>query len=233
MKHYDIKKNWSKVKPFLQDKEFNKILKKHLNKYSKGSRRKPYKEGMIPADLDNSDWRYYGKSGRKPEFWDYVTPGACHWLVSAYLRLAMLVEPKKEWRIVGDEHSTVWDGADTIFDLGYFAFDISAEDTFNKAMVGDPTLVLKPGIYHDPGYPAYYGSKTKTIKVDGYPAHFSFEVDIDLPEFDEERGCSLRTHIVHQEMYAQNIDSPCHMYEDFVVESVEIVSGGEVWGLGS
>jgi hypothetical protein len=64
----------------------------------------------------------------------YVKHGACHWLVNFNLKLACLVEPDKQWRIVtSDSHSTVWDGEDTLFDINYFALKVDPNFAFEEA----------------------------------------------------------------------------------------------------
>jgi hypothetical protein len=55
--------------------------------------------------------------------------------VNAALRLAELVEPDGAWRIVtSDEHSTVWDGDRTLFDMQFSALDIDPEECFRLAL---------------------------------------------------------------------------------------------------
>src|SRR5262245_35621054 len=73
-----------------------------------------------PDKLPASNWRYYDlkRNWRKvmrhlddPILEALRGHRACYWEVNLALRLAMLVEPSKEWRIIYcDDHSTVWDG---------------------------------------------------------------------------------------------------------------------------
>lgn len=71
-----------------------------------------------------------------------------------------------------------------------------------------------------------------TISVNNYPSSFKFKTEDDLPEF--EYGCSERTNRLHQAMHDLNIDSPCHAYEDYIVEAVKKdKAGNETWTLGS
>ena len=64
-------------------------------------------------------------------FWKYTASYACHWLVNFSLRLATLVEPERAWRIVtSSKHSTIWDGANTIFEFNFQAFGIDATKAF-------------------------------------------------------------------------------------------------------
>jgi hypothetical protein len=60
------------------------------------------------------------------------------------LRFAMLVEPERAWRIVtSSKHSTIWDGANTIFELNFQAFGIEVTECFNAAIGKE----LRPGRY--------------------------------------------------------------------------------------
>jgi hypothetical protein len=57
----------------------------------------------------------------------YVKHAACHWLVNFALELAQHVEPNRAWRIItSQEHSTVWDGKDTLFDFNFLALGVTA-----------------------------------------------------------------------------------------------------------
>lgn len=69
------------------------------------------------------------------------------------------------------------------------------------------------------------------IVVEIYPATFVFQVEEPLPPF--KYGCKVRRKILIKEMNLQNIDSPCHAYEDYIVESIEKIPVGERWHLGS
>jgi hypothetical protein len=117
MKYYDLKKNWRHVKRHLADKELNDILDADFNKYTFGLWKIKFTSSDFPSDFETTYW-YSEHRGRRPAFWTYVKAHACHWLVNFTLRLAMLVEPRREWRIITSaEHSTVWDGENTIFDF--------------------------------------------------------------------------------------------------------------------
>ncbi|MCC8956185.1 hypothetical protein H8B02_22970 [Bradyrhizobium sp. Pear77] len=101
-------------------------------------------------------WWRQGVKGRPAEWWRYVRPGACHWLVNTALRLAKLVEPRRPWRIVkSDRHSTVWDGGELLFEFNYQAFGISADECFAAATdPGSRPRELKPGNEYKAGLPA-------------------------------------------------------------------------------
>jgi hypothetical protein len=111
----------------------NKILIADFNDYTQGRWGVVFYPGTYPEDIESCDWRI-GHRGRPPRYWRYVKHGACHWIVNFCLRLATLVEPFRKWRILTSyEHSTVWDGRNTLFELNYLALGISAEECFAKA----------------------------------------------------------------------------------------------------
>ena len=60
------------------------------------------------------------------------------------LKLATLVEPQQRWRIVTSaKHSTVWDGAEMLFEFNFLAFGVPADECFKRAFEGG--TVLPPG----------------------------------------------------------------------------------------
>ena len=125
MKYYDLKKNWHRVKPHLEDKQFNDILVRDFNKFTSGRWNKTFTYGDLPYEFKSCDWDCRPSGDRRPAFWQYVKHAACHWLVNSNLCLAMLVQPKKLWRIItSEDHSTVWDGNDTLFDFNFQAFGV-------------------------------------------------------------------------------------------------------------
>ena len=133
LKYYDPKKNWRKIKRHLDDPELNRILVKDFNKFTYGRWGDPFIPGMKPADYESVDWRCE-RRGRPPAYWAYVKHGACHWLVNFNYRLAQLVEPNRQWRILtSDLHSTVWDGDSTLFDFNFLALGVSPEECFRLA----------------------------------------------------------------------------------------------------
>ena len=133
MKYYDLKKNWHRVKPHLADEKLNDILVRDFNKFTFGRWGRKFTYGDLPCEFESCDWDIYHR-GRRPAFWQYVKHSACHWLVNFNLRLAMLVQPKKPWRIISSEdHSTVWDGDDTLFDFNFQAFGIDPNECFDCA----------------------------------------------------------------------------------------------------
>ena len=58
----------------------------------------------------------------------------------------MQAEPDREWRIVtSDEHSTVWDGNNTLFDINFSALGLEAEEAFDLAVLHRTSMVLPVG----------------------------------------------------------------------------------------
>jgi hypothetical protein len=135
IRYYDPVRNWHKIKPHLENPELNDILVTEFNKYTFGRWGMTFTHGKFPYEYESSDWRLgSGHRGRTPTFWRYVKHGACHWLVIFNLKLAQLVEPKRAWRIITSEkHSTVWDGADTLFDFNFLALKVPPEEAFELA----------------------------------------------------------------------------------------------------
>lgn len=83
---------------------------------------------------------------------------------------------------------------------------------------------------------------TKRIQVKQYPATFEFNIRTELPPFisgttpeghyDAEM-CEVRNDLLLKHMKRLKVNSPCHAYEDYVVEVVTPTLDGEIWQLGS
>lgn len=79
----------------------------------------------------------------------------------------------------------------------------------------------------------------KTIIVMDYPQTFGFKVRKDLPFFDNDEDvyCEVRQEILLRQFKRQNIYSPCHGYNEYVVSIVEPFDNGtisgEIWHLSS
>ena len=86
---------------------------------------KPFLTASIPptSTANGGGTGHKVARSRSIAYMNYVLDGASHWLVNFTLRLAMLVEPDREWRIItSEDHSTVWDGRDTLFEFNFQAF---------------------------------------------------------------------------------------------------------------
>ena len=146
MRYYDLKRHWTKrVQPHLTDPELNAILVRDFNRFIMGPGGKSFTSGQYPEEFESCDWDWDHR-GPRPRYWRYVKQGACHWLVNFACRLANLAEPKQTWRIVTSEnHSTVWDGHQTLFEFNFQAMGISAPECWKFAI--DKCKVLQPGQY--------------------------------------------------------------------------------------
>jgi hypothetical protein len=77
-------------------------------------------------------------------------------------------------------------------------------------------------------------SELYKIKIEGYPCDFTFiskkpfKEDYNKTKYDEERQSFLLS-----KMKKLKLPNSGHAYEDFVIERVKKVKGGEVWILGS
>jgi hypothetical protein len=161
-RYYDLKKNWRKVKRHLSDPTLNDILVEDFNKFTFGRWNKPFRHGDYPAQFESCQWwpdSYDDPKFRFCAYMRYVKHGACHWLVNFALRLAMLVEPNREWRIItSDDHSTVWDGHDTLFEFNWQAFGIPAAECFDAAYDEE----LAHGEYLETDFVPHYTEDMKT-----------------------------------------------------------------------
>jgi hypothetical protein len=131
-------------------------MRRDFGKYVRGRWDRDFLAEQFPGDF--ADWWRQGKAGRRPQWWRYVSAGACHWLVNTALRMAALVEPARPWRVItSDEHSTVWDGRDMLFEFNFQAFGISADECFALATEADAhPRELKPGKERKVGSPEHY-----------------------------------------------------------------------------
>lgn len=134
IKYYDVRRHWTqRIVPHLGDPELNKVLVRDFNKFTMGRWGRRFDPGQFPDEFESCDWRFDHR-GKWPRYWRYVKHAACHWLVNFNLRLAQLVEPSRPWRILtSDDHSTVWDGDKTIFDLNFLALGVSPDDAYRLA----------------------------------------------------------------------------------------------------
>jgi hypothetical protein len=154
IRHYSVVKNWKKIQDNIYHPDAQSILEHDFNKYTQGRWGLRFELGEFPGIYDDCGWQI-GRRGRTPEYFQYVKPGACHWLVNFYLTVAMLTTPSKDWRILtSDEHSTVWDGQKTVFDPNFLAIGVSAPETYKMARFGGEELAV--GEYLEVGYPMQF-----------------------------------------------------------------------------
>ena len=156
MQYYDLKRNWRRVRPHLADPEVAGVLVRDFNKYTFGRWEKEFLPGMVPHEFESCDW-WCNHRGRLPAYWQYVKHAACHWLVNFNLELAQASVADRAWRIISsDDHSTVWDGATTLFDLNFLALGVSPAECYRKARrTGE---ILKPGEHLTVHYAEHYST---------------------------------------------------------------------------
>ena len=144
LEYYPLRRSWTrKIVPHLQEKKLNAILVRDFNRYTLGMWNIFFRPGMLPEQIDTCDWRL-DKRRPYPRYWQYVRHGACHWIVNFALRLAMLAEPNRTWRIISsDGHSTVWDGRRTLFDFNFQALGFSSAETWKILRAGGGLKMLK------------------------------------------------------------------------------------------
>jgi hypothetical protein len=171
MRYYDLRgRSWTKkVQPHLDDPELNRILIRDFNKFTFGRWEQKFEPGMIPREFESCDWDM-SIPGRRPRFWMFVKHAACHWLCGFTLKLAMLVEPSKPWRIItSDEHSTVWDRGEVLFDFNYNAMKICPDDCFKAARHG--ANAEEPGEYLELNFAEHYSVDLARMKGAAKNAH--------------------------------------------------------------
>jgi hypothetical protein len=141
IEYYPFTPKWHRLRPHLTNPDFRAVLERDFNKFTYGTWHERFGPGQFPFEFESCDWASE-RRGRTPGYWRFVKHGACHWLVNANLKLAELAEPARLWRILtSDEHSTVWDGEKTLFDMNFSALRIPPEEAFALACGRE----LKPG----------------------------------------------------------------------------------------
>jgi hypothetical protein len=82
----------------------------------------------------------------------------------------MLTEPNRMWRIItSPEHSTVWDGDETLFDLNFQAMGLSPQECFHKAF----KRRLKPGQYLNVYFAEHHKVYFARIQAEAVPTAVS------------------------------------------------------------
>lgn len=75
------------------------------------------------------------------------------------------------------------------------------------------------------------------ITIKYYPQTFSFNTITKLPPFNNDDPdyeiCEVRQRLLLKNLKKYKIDSPCHLYTDYIVEIVYPTDDGEIWFLGS
>lgn len=167
MKYYDFESNWvDQIEQHLMDVNLNRVLVHDFNRFTYGRWRKEFTFGHVPFEFESCDWflNYaIEHDDILPPHWDYVKHSAAHWLVNFNLKLAMLTEPKKQWRILTSNlHSTVWDGKDTLFDINFSALGVDPDEAFILANQGELLPYRKR-------YKTYYAAHCTVAHYDEQP----------------------------------------------------------------
>lgn len=160
--YFDFKTHWQTLKPIFEspqarailDRDFEHYITMKRANYVKHAKSKGlsttkhgwyFTKGKLPFEYDSCDWRC---DCELPAWHEYVCHGACHWLVNTLLYAAMTAYPNKAWRIVTSlEHSTVWDGENTLFDLNYATIGVSVEECVSKTFLTGKTVMLDVSEY--------------------------------------------------------------------------------------
>jgi hypothetical protein len=153
--YYDVKRHWTtKIEPHLDNPDVKKILVHDFHRFTYGRWSEPFLPTSYPSDFESMDWRHSHK-GRRPRYWKYVCALACHWLANFALTLAHLAVPNRQWRIVtSEQHSSVWDGINTLFDFNYLAFGFPPEEAWDALQDGGHQL--PPGAFLKVSYAEHY-----------------------------------------------------------------------------
>ena len=163
MRYYDLKRNWRKVEPHLSDSVVQKTLVRDFNRYTMGLWNQPFRAGQFPREFESCDWDWEHR-GPQPRFWKYVKHAACHWLVNFNLSLAQLVLPDRPWRILtSQDHSTTWDGKETLFDFNFLALGVSPDECFEMAKNGPYARQLGIGRMKRTYYAQHWPSERKEL----------------------------------------------------------------------
>jgi hypothetical protein len=152
--YYPIQQRWRRLGPIYRSPlaaaiwhpDMERYAQQRAADYGYPHQATPYQPGQLPQDYETCDWRWSGRRGPQPAYWGWVCHSACHWLAGLNLFVAQRAEPDREWRIVtSDRHSTVWDGADTLFDANFLALGIHPDEAWSLAGQRPDSEVLPIG----------------------------------------------------------------------------------------
>jgi hypothetical protein len=161
VRYYDAPRLWTKrIVPHLGDEELNRIIVHDFSIYVYGVYGKVFTSGMYPCEFQERCWCAEDRMPH-PRYWAYVSYRACHWLVNFNLKLVTLAEPDRPWRIITSrDHSTVWDGRETLFDLTFLAFGVPPQECYGLAM----DRQLRPGKYRKVRCPEPWSETVRRCK---------------------------------------------------------------------
>lgn len=150
MQYYDVKKHWQKIKHYYKSQEAKNIWYPRLQLYAENRGWDPikYTETLTPSDFDSCDWRT--RYRRAPDYWKYVTHGACFWVVDLNLYLAKKILPDEIWVIVtSSKHALCWNGDDLLFDTNFLALGVPVEEAWKLAACQPDSEILLNEYYFD------------------------------------------------------------------------------------
>jgi hypothetical protein len=152
--YYPIQKRWRRLRPLYESDTAAEIWLPEMFAYQQ-ARMEDFgvtygypalTPELRPEDWESMDWRY-GRRGPQPGYFRFVCAGACHWLCSLNLLVAVKAEPSRPWRIVtSQKHSTVWDGDTTLWDLNFAALGIDPDLCWKDAAEHHTTEHIEPGL---------------------------------------------------------------------------------------
>jgi hypothetical protein len=138
MRHLNYSKYWPNARHLLNDKTYldNAYIDTMSYIYDHEYKRNwPRDDRLLPGDWEGTG--YLHETRKRAEYWRFALLNACHFLTNNYLYLAQTFDPNRDWRIIcNTRHSTIWDGADTIFDLQYGKINYSADQCYKTATSG-------------------------------------------------------------------------------------------------
>jgi hypothetical protein len=166
IRYYPLQRHWTKkIVPHLGNRKLNDTLVENFNKFTFGRWHQRFTYGQTPFEFESCDW-WCEHRGPMPRYWQYVKHAACHWTANWILELAQLVEPKRRWRIITSEaHSTVWDGAETLFDFNFQAMGITPGECFKAAARHPTSRELKPGQHERIYFAEHYSVDMQRAKL--------------------------------------------------------------------
>jgi hypothetical protein len=141
MQAYPVKDRLYMFRPHFDNPDVQQVLLRDMNICTMALLGEPFMAFDLPKNFEH----YFACT--------YKFFEAAEFMVNTNMTVLSLVQPNKQWRIVTSElHSTVWDGAEEVFDPceEYFG---SACDCFVRAGCQLESRVLAPGELLNPGLP--------------------------------------------------------------------------------
>jgi hypothetical protein len=147
LRFYDLSRHWTKrVEPHLDDPRLNEYLNHDFALYVERWMRRFFRPGQFPREFERFErHNHLPYQRREPRYWRYVKWSSCHYMANFQLRLAMLAEPDRPWRIITNSyHTTVWDGENTTFEFTYLALDCPVDTIWTGEL---DIYSMQPGVF--------------------------------------------------------------------------------------